>query len=127
MALNAHHTFEDINGIKCSIVEKNCTIRRAEFLKNLLEFNGFTVVMVTTQAQKPPTTSSSNDANETTQENNPAEPSTYTVAVTDLSFNPINGVYNRQLKNQSGRYVTPRYWNQHDDVSHDDVWYWKQR
>ena len=46
MALNATHTFEDLGEIKCAIVEKNCSQARVDFLKQLLELNKFTVVVV---------------------------------------------------------------------------------
>ena len=46
MALNPNHAFEELEGVKCSIVEKNCTPERVKFLKELLEFNNFTVVVV---------------------------------------------------------------------------------
>ena len=46
MAINKNHEFEELNGIKCAIVEKNATKERVEFLKPLLEFNRYTVVVV---------------------------------------------------------------------------------
>ena len=46
MAINKNHEFDDLDGIKCSVVEKNINRPRAEFLKNLLQKNGFTVVII---------------------------------------------------------------------------------
>ena len=46
MAINKNHLFEDLNGIKCAIVETNVPEYRVTFLKALLEYNGFTVVVV---------------------------------------------------------------------------------
>ena len=43
MAINKNHTDEEINGVKCAVVEKNITAERAAFLKDLLETNDFTV------------------------------------------------------------------------------------
>ena len=36
MAINQNHTSEELNGIKCVIVEKNVSKERAEFLQQLL-------------------------------------------------------------------------------------------
>ncbi|TMI79325.1 MAG: hypothetical protein E6H10_15525, partial [Bacteroidetes bacterium] len=52
MAINKNHEFEELNGIKCAIVEKNATAERVAFLKPLLEFNQYTVVVVTSPPPK---------------------------------------------------------------------------
>lgn len=126
MALNANYIFEELGEIKCSIIEKNCSAERSQFLKTLLEFNGFTVVIV----KSPPPKAAKPTAAivETPVENTaPPPPETFTVGVTDLTFNPINGIYNRQLKTPDGRIVTPRYWKQQEPVSQDELWYWKKQ
>ena len=46
MAINKNHEFEELDGVKCAIVEKNATAERVAFLKQLLEFNKYTVVVV---------------------------------------------------------------------------------
>ena len=46
MAINKNHEFEELDGVKCGIVEKNVSPERVEFLKKLLEYNKFTVVVV---------------------------------------------------------------------------------
>ena len=46
MAINQNHLFEELNGIKCAIVEKNATPGRVAFLKKILETNHFEVVVV---------------------------------------------------------------------------------
>ena len=46
MAINKNHEFEELDGVKCGIVEKNVVRERVQFLKDLLEQNGFTVVVV---------------------------------------------------------------------------------
>jgi hypothetical protein len=51
MAINQNHTFEELNGIKCAIVEKNVSPSRVEFLRSILEYNRYTVVVV---ASPPP-------------------------------------------------------------------------
>jgi hypothetical protein len=52
MALNKNHEFEELNGVKCGIVEKNVKPERVAFLKELLEFNGYTVVALPTPPPK---------------------------------------------------------------------------
>jgi len=126
MSLNANYIFEDLGEVKCSVIEKNCKPERVEFLKKLLEFNGFTVVIV--KSPPPKTTAKPSAATiETPVEAIPATSETFTVGVTDLTFNPINGIYNRQLKTPDGHIVTPRYWKQQESISRDDVWYWKKQ
>lgn len=126
MALNANYTFEELGEIKCSVIEKNCSAERVDFLKKLLEHNHFTVVVV----KSPPPKSVAKPvaaSTETPVETSPTLPETFTVGVTDLSFNPINGVYNRQLKTEDGKFVTPKYWKQQESLSSDEVWYWKNK
>ena len=53
MAINQNHLFEELNGVKCAIVEKNVSAERADFLKRLLEFNQFTVVAIPTPVAPP--------------------------------------------------------------------------
>ena len=38
MAINQNHLSEELNGVKCAIVEKNVTAERANFLKQLPAF-----------------------------------------------------------------------------------------
>lgn len=127
MALNANYTFEELDGTKCSIIEKNCSASRVEFLKKLLEFNGFTVVVVNSPPPKTAAKPVVPAGAEAPVETAPPASTTFTIGVTDLTFNPVNGVYNRQLKTPDGHFVTPRYWNQQESVSRDDLWYWKKQ
>ncbi len=124
MSLNANYIFEDLGEIKCSIIEKNCSTERVAFLKALLDFNGFTVVVV--KSPPPKTAAKPAVAAETPVAATPVLPETFTIGVTDLTFNPVNGIYNRQLNTPDGHTVTPRYWKQQESVSRDDVWYWKK-
>ena len=92
-----------------------------------MEFNGFTVVVVNSPPPKAaPKPAVVADAAAVPAPPAPALPETFTVGVTDLTFNPVNGVYNRQLKTPDGKYVTVKYWKQQETESHDDVWYWKR-
>jgi len=52
MALNKNHEFEELNGVKCGIAEKNASPERVTFLKELLEYNGYTVVTAPTPPPK---------------------------------------------------------------------------
>ena len=52
MALNKNHEFEELNGVKCVIVEKNVKPERVAFFKEILELNGYTVVTVPTPPPK---------------------------------------------------------------------------
>ena len=113
MALNQNHTFEDIDEIKCSIAEKNCTKSRCDFLKSLLEFNNYKVIIKNTTPVPAADTQIVNIDE------------TYTVGVTDVTFNPIKAIYNRELKSPNGKTITPAYWNQTNQDSDDEKWYWK--
>ena len=52
MAINKNHEFEELDGVKCGIVEKNVPPERVAFLKELLELNGYSVVTVPSPAPK---------------------------------------------------------------------------
>jgi hypothetical protein len=130
MALNPNHAFEDLDGIKCSIAEKNCSPERVEFLKRLLEYNGFKVIVV----KSPPPKTAAKPAAPVAEGQAPAElpppppspPDTYTVGVTDVTFSPINAVFNRELKTPDGDIVTADYWKQREAKPKEDEWYWKK-
>lgn len=125
MALNANHTFEELGNTKCAIVEKNCSDERVTFLKNVLEYNNFTVEI----AKSPPGKAVAKSLKTEEGEDLTAEskiPETYTVGVTDLSFNPANAIFNRELKTKEGKIVTQDYWKQLDANSKDELWYWKK-
>lgn len=122
MAINKNHEFEDVNGIKCAIVEKNASEARVAFLKSLLEYNRFEVVVGASAPAKP----AKGAAAETTEEPKADAPATFTVGVTNLLFNPVNAVYGRLLKTPDGHIVTPAYWQQQETVSHDEVPYYEK-
>jgi hypothetical protein len=52
MPINQNHLFEELDGVKCSIVEKNASPARVEFLRTLLEYNGYKVVVAATPPPK---------------------------------------------------------------------------
>ena len=103
MALNkGKHLIEEIDGVRCSVVEKGVAAGRTEFLKKLLELNGYTVKI----AAIP-------------------ETETFNMGVTDMLFNPVIEVYKRSLKSLSGKRITPAYWLQESDKETEaEVNYW---
>ena len=52
MAINKNHEFEDLDNTKCSIVEKNASAERVQFLKDLLSYNKYQVMVVPSPAPK---------------------------------------------------------------------------
>lgn len=128
MAINKNHEFEELNGIKCAIVEKNASAERVRFLKELLEFNRYTVVVVPSppaKAAAPKPAATEETAAAPAAEPTPAPPETFTVGVTDVSFNPINAIFGRLLKTPGRHVVTLAYWQQKETASHDEVPYYE--
>jgi hypothetical protein len=133
MAINKNHEFEELNGIKCAIVEKNVDPQRVEFLKNLLEFNRYEVVVVPSPPPKAaPAPKPAAPANGEGQTDQPAPPppppapETFTVGVTDITFNSINAIFGRLLHTPDKHVVTLAYWQQKEEVSHDEVPYFEK-
>ncbi len=131
MAINKNHEFEELDGVKCGIVEKNVSPERVAFLKKILEYNKFTVVVV---PSPPPKVAAAPVAKVVEGEETPAPPpppptpaapETFTVGVTDYTYNTINAIYGRLLKTPDGHVVTMAYWHQKEDVSHDEIPYYE--
>ena len=134
MAINKNHEFEDLDNIKCSIVEKNASANRVEFLKELLTYNKYHVVVVASPAPKagtagqaPAATVEGEPATAPIAAPEPLAPSTFTIGVTDLKFNPTNAVFGRALYTPDGNVVTLAYWNQQEAISNDKVPYFEQK
>lgn len=129
MAINKNHEFEDLNGVKCAIVEKNASKERIDFLKDLLEYNGYTVVVVASPPPKAaapkPAAAGAEPVAETTP--TPPAPETFTIGVTNVMFNPTNAIFGRLLKTKNGHIVTLAYWQQKENVSHDEVPYFEKK
>mgnify|MGYP001171708264 CR=1 FL=1 len=105
MSLNiGKHSVKELNEVRCTIVEKGCTKERADFLKTLLNFNGFDVQIVEDKRK--------------TEE----DPITFTIGVTDVVFNHVIWVYQRKLKTEGGHKVTPDYWNQKSEKTEPNYW-----
>ncbi len=129
MAINKNHEFEELNGVKCAVVEKNVSAERVAFLQKILEHNKFTVVVV---ASPPPKAKPA--ATVTTDDEAPAEPApalpitpeTYTIGVTDYTFNSTNAIFGRALRTADGHVVTLAYWNQQEEIAHDEIPYYQR-
>ena len=83
MGLGGKHLFGSIDDTRVTFVEKKVSEERAQFLKDLLEFNGFEVLL---QEEK---------------RSSEEDPQLYTVAVTDMVFNPTIWIYQRKLKTRA--------------------------
>jgi hypothetical protein len=114
MAINKNHEFEEINGIKCGIVERNVSASRVAFIKEILTANGYTVEIVPSSPMKGTAETLDNTT-----------PATFTVGVSDYTFNTINAIFGRLLKTKNGEVVTLAYWQQKDAVNRDDIPYFE--
>ena len=127
MAINKNHEFEELNGVKCAIVEKNAAKERVEFLKQLLELNKFTVIVVPSPPPKvasPPKTAEG-EVLQPVEPLTPPPAETFTVGVTNVAFNPTNAIFGRLLRTKDGHVVTLAYWEQTESVSHDETPYFE--
>jgi len=104
MPLSGSHMFGSIGETRVTFVEKGVSENRKEFLKKLLEHNGFEVII-------------EEDKRKTEE-----DPQLYTVAVTDMVFNPTIWVYERTLKTFDGRKVNQDYWEQRSDDTNPHYW-----
>jgi hypothetical protein len=130
MAINKNHEFEELDGVKCGIVEKNVPPQRVDFLKKLLEYNKFTVVVVPSPPAKVAATPVAKvvEGEETpppVEQTPVVTPETFTIGVTDYTFNTVNAIYGRLLKTPDGHVVTMAYWQQREAVSHDEIPYYE--
>ena len=126
MAINKNHEFEELDGVKCGIVEKNVKPERIVFLRELLEYNGYTVVVVPTPAPKAPAPIPATQGETAAISIPPPAPETFTIGVTDYTFNTINAIFGRLLKTKRGHIVTLAYWYQKETESHDEIPYYEK-
>jgi hypothetical protein len=105
MGLEGKHSFGSIGEQRVTFVEKKIEAPRKDFLKKLLEVNGYEVVI------------------EEEKRKSDEEPQLYTVGVTDMVFNPTIYVFQRRLKTLDGKHiVTPDYWNQVTNETKPQYW-----
>ena len=126
MAINQNHPFEELDGRRCAVVERNVLPERVEFLKYILEGNGYTVMVVPSPPPKAAAAPKPAEGEGPAVEP-PPPPATFTVGVTDVTFNSINAVYGRLLRSPEGRVVTMAYWLQKEPVSNDEVPYYEYK
>jgi len=125
MAINKNHEFEELDGVKCAIVEKNVSPQRVQFLKELLSFNRYEVIVMVSPLPKqaapvPAVTEESARAASDV-------PETFTVGVTNVMFNATNAIFGRLLKTPDGHVVTLAYWKQEEKISHDEIPYYESQ
>ena len=131
MAINKNHEFEDLDGVKCAVVEKNAGKDRVAFLKDLLEYNHYKVIVVPSPppkvapAPKPVATAETTTDPVAVPVEPPAPPAieTSTIGVTDVMFNATNAIFGRLLKTKNGHIVTLAYWLQQETQSSDNIPY----
>lgn len=123
------HALEEINGVRCAVVEKNVTPERADFLKKLLELNGYTVMIAPSPPPKvapakPAAPAAEGAAPPPPPPPPPPAPETFTIGVTDFLFHPQLAIYERALKTPEGKIVSIDYWNQQPEK--EGEYYWKR-
>jgi hypothetical protein len=105
MVLSGKHAFGAIEDQRVTFVEKKIEEDRKDFLKKLLEFNGFEVIIQEEKIKSE------------------EDPQLYTVAVTDMVFNPTIYVFQRRLKTLDGKHIVNQdYWNQISEDSKPQYW-----
>jgi hypothetical protein len=129
MAINKNHEVEELEGVRCAIVERNVSPERTQFLKELLDLNGYKAMVVKTPVKvvAPPPAPVSADPNAPAPPPPPPPaPETFTVGVTNITFNSTNAIMGRLLHTKDGHVVTLAYWQQKDNVSRDAIPYFNE-
>jgi hypothetical protein len=103
-SLDGKHSFGSIGETRVTFVEKGVKESRSNFLKKLLEHNGFEVIL------------------DEEKKKNEDDPQLFTVAVTDMVFNPTIWIFERKLKTQDGHRVTQDYWFQRTNETKPQYW-----
>jgi len=122
MAINKNHEFDDLNGVKCAIVEKSVKPERVTFLKELLEYNRYTVAIIRSPPPKVAVVTASKEG-----ETALPVPETFTIGVTDVSFNVVNAIFGRLLHSKDGHIVSWSYWLQQEQISDDETPYFEKK
>ena len=128
MAINKNHEFDDLEGVKCAIVERNSTGERVQFLKELLEVNGYAVVVVKSPPPKAvPQQPAAVSEMAVPEIAAPPVPETFTIGVTDVAFNVTNALFGRMLKTAGGKIVTPAYWFGKEEHPDPEIPYYEKK
>ena len=104
---NAKHIISEIDDVRCTIVESGVSLERAAFVTDLLAFNNLEVKEMKESSEIQ------------------GEEQKYTIGVTDLIFNPVFAIYEKQMKTREGGIVSPGYWRQ--ECIECDPSYWERR
>ncbi|MEO5674726.1 MAG: hypothetical protein ABIQ74_08765, partial [Chitinophagales bacterium] len=107
--------------------------QRMDFLKSLLEFNGYTVIVVPSAPSKvaakpvapPAVLAEPNSDAQAPVVEIPLPSPAFTIGVTDVTFNPTNAIFGRLLHTRDGHVVTLAYWEEHEKESHDEIPYYE--
>lgn len=102
--LAGKHTFGAIEEQRITFIEKKILKDRLDFLVTLLEHNGLETII--------------KEEKRKTEE----DPQLYTLAVTDMTFNPTIAVYQRKLKTLEGKIVNQNYWEQKETDGNPNYW-----
>ncbi|MDD5152074.1 MAG: hypothetical protein PHC28_16605 [Flavobacterium sp.] len=103
-SLDGKHSFGSIGETRVTFVEKGVDENRKDFLKQLLEHNDFEVIL------------------EEEKKKEEEDPQLYTVAVTDMVFNPTIYVFERRLRTLDNHKVTQDYWFQRTKETKPQYW-----
>ena len=129
MAINANHIVEEIGETRCAIVEKGISQERVDFLTELLNGNGYTVVVGPDAEPKKKAAAKPAEgveiASEPSNEAAVSAPTKFTLGVTDLLFNSTNAIYGRILRANDGKVVTMAFWMQEEKISSEDTPYFQ--
>lgn len=104
MALAGKHTFGSIGETRVTFIEKKIDENRKDFLKKILEHNGFEIIVQEDKRRSE------------------EEPQLYTVATTDMVFNPTIWVFERRLRTFEGKILNQDYWNQLSEDASPKYW-----
>lgn len=95
--IKGKHNIAEIEGTRCSVVETGLSPERVTFLKELLEFNGYSV----------------KSEQEKAKDGTLLE--TYMIGTTNILFNPMIVVFQKKLFRKDGKVVSQAFWNQWPD------------
>ena len=104
MALAGKHQFGAIDETRVTFIEKKIPLERMEFLKKLLEHNGFETLVKEEKRKSE------------------EEAQLYTLAVKDMLFNPTIWIFQRRLKTFDNHIVNHDYWNQKSTTAKPQYW-----